>query len=256
MKKLFVPIGLCIACCLLSIPKVYAQTTAANELSEKFVTAAMNDDADLQNYVNELATYSKENLENQIQTNDQKKAFWLNLYNGYVLYLLKDNPELYEARSSFFSNEQFTVAGERMSLDDVEHGMIRNSRIKISKGLLKKFFPSSFERTFRVTEVDWRIHFALNCGAKSCPPVDVYEVATLEEKLKASSIDYLNENVEYDDQNNSVSVPVLMSWFSADFCGKKGVRNILKKIDLIPQDTKPEIKYLDYDWTLDLDNYK
>jgi len=47
-----------------------------------------------------------------------------------------------------------------------------------------------------------------------------------------------------------------MSWFRADFDGKKGMQQILKKHGIIPADADFKIKFKTYDWTLELNNYK
>ena len=111
-------------------------------------------------------------------------------------YLLKGNPDLYEDRSAFFKDNHFVIVGEETSLDVLEHGLLRNSRIKVSLGYAKDPFASGFEKDFRVDEIDWRIHFALNCGAKSCPPVSYYTVEDLDKQLEASAKKYLKKEVE------------------------------------------------------------
>jgi hypothetical protein len=47
-----------------------------------------------------------------------------------------------------------------------------------------------------------------------------------------------------------------MSWFRADFGGKKGMIAILKKHGLIAAEAFPKIRFKKYDWTLELNNYK
>ncbi|MAN28570.1 MAG: hypothetical protein CMH15_09450 [Mesonia sp.] len=224
------------------------------QLSKNFYNAVKKGNS-AGKYIEQLNHISKESLENQLTNNTKKKAFWLNIYNTYVQYLLKENPDLYKDRSSFFKDERFTIAGEKMSLDDVEHGMIRDSRVKLSYGHLKDPFASKFEKKFRVSEVDWRIHFALNCGAKSCPPVSFYKVETLDEQLEKSAQAYLKREVKFNQKENKVYVPRLMDWFRADFEGKDGIIKILKNYQLIPTSSDPEVEFLDYNWELDLDNY-
>ncbi|MFD1284049.1 DUF547 domain-containing protein [Mesonia ostreae] len=206
-------------------------------------------------YAQQLADLSPEVLKKTLQNGTQKKAFWLNVYNTYVQYLLKDNPDLYQDRSAFFKDNLFVVVGEETSLDVLEHGLLRNSRIKVSLGYVKDPFASSFEKDFRVEEIDWRIHFALNCGAKSCPPVSYYTVEDLDKQLEASAKKYLKKEVEHKKNEEKVYVPALMSWFRADFGGKDGVVKILKNYELIPSDKDPDVEFLDYNWELDVDNY-
>jgi hypothetical protein len=168
---------------------------------------------------------------------------------------LRKNPEQYKDRGAFFKSEQFVIAGNKVSLDIIEHGFLRRSSIKWSLGMLHKLFPSKLDRKFRVKDVDYRIHFSLNCGAKSCPPVGMYDAKNLEEQLNASTDKYLKANTTYNKEKNTLAVPALMSWFRGDFGCKKGVIKICQQFKIIPNNVKPELSYKDYDWTIDLDNF-
>jgi hypothetical protein len=149
------------------------------------------------------------------------------------------------------------IAGKKISLDKIEHGIIRRSRKKLSLGYLKKWFPSKFEKRFWVDEIDGRIHYALNCGAKSCPPVRVYHADKMNEQLDQSAKNYLENKVEFKETEKEIYVPVLFSWFIGDFGGKKGIYNFLVKYGILKELQKDtyDIEYLDYDWTLDIDNF-
>ena len=103
---------------------------------------------------------------------------------------------------------------------------------------------------------DGRIHFALNCGAKSCPPVAVYEPHRIDEQLDRSSQLYLRDHPNYYAADDLVFVPVLFSWFRGDFGGFKGVKKgYLIPYKIIPQNTNPKLKFNSYDWTLSLGNF-
>lgn len=199
---------------------------------------------------------SMEKLVEELDTENKKKAFWLNTYNAYIQVLLLENPELFKDRGSFFSKSRVNIGGLELSFDDIEHGIIRSSKIKWSGGFLGKTFTPEWEKKLRVEEVDYRIHFALNCGAKSCPAVKIYSAENIDEELNASTQKYLKNNVVYSSKEELVKLPVLMSWFRADFGGKEGSIEIVKKLNLIPEDADPEIEFLSYDWTLDLDNFQ
>lgn len=208
-----------------------------------------------------LAEVSQEELNTDLDTESEKKAFWLNIYNAYVQILLTEKPELFEDRNSwfgynFFSSPQVTIAGKELSFDDIEHGIIRHSKIKLSMGYWNKWFPSEYEVMFRWEEVDPRIHFALNCGAKACPYIAIYDPEKVEEQLDISSKQYLEKTTEYNADKGKVKVNALMSWFRADFGGKDGAVEMLKRYEVIPQDADPSVSFLDYDWTLELGNYK
>jgi thiol-disulfide isomerase/thioredoxin len=205
--------------------------------------------------VKSLQALEYSTLATSLKTDDEKKAFWINVYNAYTQLMLKADPSKYKNRNTFFKSKTIRVAGKQFSLDDVEHGILRRSKIKWSLGYLNKLFPSGTEKELRVDEVDYRIHFALNCGAKSCPPIAFYDPQTLEQQLDIATKAYLSGEAEYDSTTNKVRVPKLMSWFRADFGGKKGMLKILKEHNIIPSHANPKIRFKPYDWTLTLNNY-
>ncbi len=202
-----------------------------------------------------LAELAADKLKQTLNTQAKAKAFWLNIYNANVQYLLTKNPALFDDRDSFFKTEHITIAGEALSLDDIEHGIIRRSKNKYSFGYLGSIFTSGFEETFRLDEVDYRVHFALNCGAVSCPPIAFYEPSKLNDQLNKSTRLYLQKHASYNAAKNTAYAPVLCSWFSADFGGEDGVVKMMKEYGIVPAGKTPDIEYLEYDWTLALANY-
>lgn len=206
-------------------------------------------------YFEKLAEIDESSLANQLTSDDIKLTFWVNLYNATVQYFLVNDPSLFDDRGSFFSTKRITVAGQSMSLDDIEHGMIRRSKIKLSLGLMGKWNVSKFEKKFRMGKVDPRIHFALNCGAKSCPPVAIYNVARVRNQLELSSKMYLTKSSIFDAEAKKVRVTKLFSWFRGDFGSKKDIKKMLLKYGIIPDTKNIDIDYLDYDWTLLTGNY-
>ncbi len=204
-----------------------------------------------------LSTTNLEDLTGQLKTDNQKKAFWINVYNAYIQKILSEQPELFNAdtRGQFFSEPRIKIAGELLSFDDIEHGIIRKSRIKWSLGYLKKWFNPKWERKLRVNEVDWRIHFALNCGAISCPPIAIYSAERLDEELDLMATAYLTEHSTYDDATQTVKTTALMSWFRGDFGGKSGAKEILHSYGITPE-VAETIEFKSYDWTLSLGNYR
>ncbi|HEX8459996.1 MAG TPA: DUF547 domain-containing protein [Segetibacter sp.] len=243
---------------LLSVTSLaYAQTKITNyiNLSQNFLYAAKTGDS-TSAYLDTLQNADEDNLAGQLNSDHKKLAFWLNLYNAYTQVILKKDPDQYKTRSSFFSSKQINIAGQKLSLDLIEHGILRRSKIKWSEGYLNKLFPSAFEKKFRVSKLDYRIHFALNCGAKSCPPIAFYEPQQIDKQLAIAVKIYLKGESEYNKLKNEVAIPALMGWFRHDFGGKKGIREILIYNKIIPEGSKPTIKFKKYDWSLYLDNYK
>ncbi len=227
----------------------------AVQLSQNFLYAAKTGE-ETAAFLDSLKNIDEVSLADQLNSDKQKLAFWLNLYNGFTQVLLKKNPDQYKTRNAFFSSKQIQVAGQQLSLDEIEHGILRHSKIKWSEGYLGKPFPGTFEKKSRVKKLDYRIHFALNCGAKSCPPIAFYDPKQIDRQLAIAVKTYLKGECEFNQAKNSISVPALMGWFRHDFGGKKGMLKILKENKIIPAESHPSIYFNKYNWTLFLNNYK
>jgi hypothetical protein len=178
-------------------------------------------------------------------------AFWCNLYNAGTQRLLAERPALYESRLRslrFFRATCVTVAGTPLGLDDIEHGILRG-RSKYGLGYLPRLLPGSFERRYRLADPDPRIHFALNCGAESCPAIRAYTPGEVDDQLDLATRAYLDATVEYDPDAGRVQVPRVMRWFRADFGGRDGIYEFLGRHGAIPADATPSIRYRTWDWS-------
>lgn len=230
------------------------------ELSMELVRA-VRDGKDIGSITKKLSEVSADELYNDLDTESRKKAFWLNVYNAYVQILLLDNPGLFDDRNSwfgynFFTSPQVTIAGKKLSFDNIEHGIMRRSKIKLSMGYLDQWFVDDFIERFWWDEVDPRIHFALNCGAASCPYIAVFNPNRVEEQLDITTKNYLKITTDYYPEEQEVQVNRLMSWFRSDFGGTSGAIQMLKEYNIIPENTDPSISFKEYDWTLELGNYQ
>jgi hypothetical protein len=176
-------------------------------------------------------------------------AFWLNVYNAAAQLLIDRRPGLFDSRWRFFRTPAVTVAGVDLSLDDVEHGVLRGGRSKYGLGYLPRLARTGLGAPFRL-EADPRIHFALNCGAASCPAVLSYDPATVDRTLDDATRAYLDETVAYDPERGRVTVPRLCLWFVGDFGGRRGLSEFLEAYDQIPPGASPSLRFHEYDWTL------
>ncbi|MFK8162124.1 MAG: DUF547 domain-containing protein [Lewinella sp.] len=221
-----------------------------NHLSEQLLLTVkkQQDTAALQK---EMANIPLPVLKTELMDDDRKKAFWLNVYNAYyqILRIKKnmDKPDIYRKRA-------FTIAGEPFSLDDVEHGILRKFRYKYSLGYLANPFTSRLIKGLAVEELDYRIHFALNCGAKSCPPIAFYKVKNINSQLDLATQAFLEGETKYNDDKKVVHTTALFQWFAGDFGGKKGIRKIYQQ-QLGKDISAYSIKYKEYSWEDDLGNF-
>ncbi|MCY7422093.1 MAG: DUF547 domain-containing protein [Chitinophagaceae bacterium] len=225
------------------------------EVSQELLLAAKTKEP-TDSLVNIVRSITETMLTNQLKNDDSKKAFWINIYNAYTQISLHAHPDKYKNRGSFFGEKQIDIAGKNLSLDDVEHGLLRRSKIKWSLGHLNKLFPSSFEKQQRVDTLDYRIHFALNCGAASCPPIAFYKPEQISKQLDLATKAYLQGDAVYKEKENEVALPAIMGWFRGDFGGKKKMLSLLRQLKIIPERAQPKIKFSKYNWDLFLENYK
>lgn len=218
-------------------------------VSEQFLRAIRYEEPTAE-YEETLAGYDSKDLAARLDTDGARIAFWCNLYNGATQQLLEDKPETYEKRRKFFSLPAITLADETLSLDDIEHSILRRSYTKLTLGYIRRPFRGSFVTRHEVSERDPRIHFVLNCGAESCPPIAAYTRDGIDDQLDMATAGYLENNVEYDAATGSVLLPRVMLWFRGDFGGKGGILRFLREHDQIPADTTPSFSYRDWDWSL------
>jgi hypothetical protein len=179
-------------------------------------------------------------------------AFWLNCYNAGTQLLLKERSDLYESPLRFvrfFHAPAVTVGGTSLPLDRIENGLLRGGRSKYGLGYLPKVNVTSFERRYCLDDCDPRIHFALNCGAESCPAIRAYEPDRVDEQLDLATRSYLDATVEYDPDADIVRVPRVCLWFRGDFGGGSGLREFLRRYDAIPNGVTPKIRHKPWDWT-------
>jgi hypothetical protein len=236
------------------IAAIYAQDIGYEEISRELLHA-LKDKAPTDKYEKILAESTVSTLADALKTDKEKLAFWINIYNAYIQLILNEHPEYYDDRRSFFSKPLIDIAGRKMSFAAIEHGIIRHSQFQLFLGYLTNPFPPDYEKVLRVAQKDWRIHFALNCGAKSCPPVAIYHPQHLDQQLDFMTTAYLNDVSRYDPEEDRVYSTILFSWFRGDFGGPKGIRQILQKHGVVHH-TPKNVRVTAYDWTLDLDNWR
>ncbi|MEO9893171.1 DUF547 domain-containing protein [Aurantibacter sp.] len=258
MKSFLLNIFLFVLAFSTNMDALYSQdskiaNTNLNELSELFLKS-IKDGKPTDEIQSKLSALTLNDLEKDLTTDTKKLAFWINIYNAYIQVILSEHPEKYEDRRTFFKAEQIPIAGRFISFAKIEHGIIRKSQWELGLGKIRKWFPNKFERKLRVEKRNYRIHFALNCGAKDCPPVAIYDANRLNEQLNIGTEKYLETTSEFNKENNEVSITSLFSWFRGDFGSKNDIKNILKTHGVIPT-TSVDISYKNYDWTLDLHNW-
>lgn len=189
-------------------------------------------------------------------SNDRLKLlFWINCYNALMQWQAKKHPDLFlHRKAQFFKSKVIALAGRQLSLDDIEHRILRKGKFKWSLGYVSNPFLPRFFKKFQPEQLDFRIHFVLNCGAVSCPPVPVLEPHNINELLHAATDEYVRSTTTTNLSAGWVQVSRLFLYYLADFGGFKGIRNLLQKLGLL-HNSHFKIRFAPYNNSTLLDNY-
>ncbi len=192
-------------------------------------------------YIKELALTNPEAMKGK----KRRLAYWINAYNAYTLKLICDKypvksiKKLGSWTSTIWETWKFKIYGKEYTLDHIEHKIIRPK--------------------FR----EPRIHAALVCAAKSCPPLrtEAYEAAKLDKQLDSQMRRWLAKKTHnrFDPQKKRLYLSKIFSWFGRDF-RPKGKDLLPLILPYFPSETQKQIRrvkredldieYLDYDWSL------
>jgi hypothetical protein len=196
-----------------------------------------------------LASLSPDALAGALVEDPSRIAFWVNVYNAATQRLVAADPAAHARRLRFLRKRAIVVAGQSLSLDAIEHGILRRSRWRFGLGYVGNPFYGDFERRYRVDQVDPRIHFALNCAARSCPPIAAYVAGNLDVQLDVATRAYLATSVR--ERPGQLDVPRVFLWFAGDFGGRAGIRRFLTRYGIDP--SRRRLRFARFDWSLEPD---
>ena len=166
------------------------------------------------------ASFLKEVNVNELSERE-RLAFFLNLYHVMIMhaFLVLGPPNSSFQWISYFNTISYQCSDEIFSLTELEHNIIRASMNYPSNFVSKFVLPKSQYR-FALTQSDFRINFALNCGSLSNPgAVPMYRGEKLEQQLDASCRNYLNPVVSVVVKRGQtiLTLPRICQWFADDF---------------------------------------
>jgi Protein of unknown function, DUF547 len=189
-----------------------------------------------------------------------RKAFFINIYNSLVIHALiaMGQPQWLGSRLQRYATASYTIGAQTYSLNDIENGILRGNRAGAAP-LSSPPFTKDDPRAKLMLPVDPRIHFALNCGAASCPPIRFFEGSKLDQQLDLATRAYLNRTTLND--KGVLEFSQILKWYSSDFGADD--KAVLQWV--LPYLTSPEkqaaavkqlatepvvLEYADYDWAV------
>ena len=213
----------------------------------------------------------------------QLLAFFINVYNILIVHAttVLGTPENMLKRLRFFDTVGYDIGGVVYSANDIEHGVLRANAPSPAALASLAGYPGMAPKTFKASDarcrfartigvVDPRIHFTLVCGAKSCPPIRVFDADNLELGLESATEAFVEGDVGLDEVGGSgaglgeltVTMSKLFQWYAGDFGSSKedtlrfvqnhlrgGKKALLGRyIESGPSNIK--VAYKTYDWSV------
>ncbi|MEE9372949.1 MAG: DUF547 domain-containing protein [Saprospiraceae bacterium] len=204
-----------------------------NTLCKKYI-----DDHGLVNYSglkkveSQLGSYL-DLLSNNVPTSlwgrDESLAYWINAYNAFTIKLILKNFPVKSImdleKGEPWKVQWIELGNKTYSLNNIEHDIIRP--------------------TFK----EPRIHFAVNCAAKSCPPMqnEAYTAQNLENLLQKATTSFINNKKYNKIMIGQAQISPIFEWYGVDFGNLKSYLNKYSSIKLGDSAT---ITYMEYDWLL------
>ncbi len=238
--------GLTLVCLIFFLPQVSLAGQVDNSIYKELLTKHVHgsrvsydgfkqDESRLDEYLALLSDVDPDTL-----ALNHQFAFYINVYNAFTIKLiLMHYPGINSIKEigSFFSNpwskKFIPLNGRTVTLDFIEHEVLR-PRFK-----------------------DPRIHVAINCAAKSCPPLfnQPFEGETIESQLNRQAQSFINDKRSTFIKDNTLYISKIFSWFEDDFNDnplpfiKRYATGDLKN-QLEAAGLNLKIEYLRYDWAL------
>ena len=179
---------------------------------------------DLDNYLGQLEATDISTL-----TRKEKLAFWINAYNAYTLKKIVSNYPLASITDldggKPWDTKWIKLDGRTLSLNNIENDIIR---------------PTYNEP---------RIHFAVNCAAKSCPPLlnKAWTASNLEKNFTKQTKAYFKDTAQNKISADRVQLSKIFEWYAVDF---GDMMSFVNKYGPVQVNAGTAIEYLPYDWSL------
>ncbi len=181
-----------------------------------------------------IATIGTMNLHGASE--NEKKAFYINAYNLTVIKAVINSYPIEKPLDvdGFFDAKKYKIAGEDLTLNDIE-----NKKVRIYK--------------------DARIHFVLVCAAKGCPAIVnyAYRPAKLEAQLQERTAYALNDInfIRVKPNTKTIYISEIFKWYKQDFLDESKslvafINNYRKDTNKLP--TSYTVNNYPYNWKLNV----
>lgn len=175
-----------------------------------------------------VITFFNQNTPKTTWSRNEQLAFWLNAYNAFTIKLIVDNFPTQSITKldggKPWDVKRLNIGGKMYSLNQIENEIIRPQ--------------------FK----DARIHFALNCAAKSCPPLhnEAFNAANVEKLMEQRTRAFIR-SAGNQLGKDAVKISKIFEWYASDFGDLVAFLNRYASVKISP---KAKVEYLEYNWGL------
>lgn len=174
-----------------------------------------------------------------LKTDEEKKAFWINIYNILIIHgvIELDIQTSVKEVFRFFSRTGYAMKGFFFTPDDIEHGILRINKPPPGTKI-KQFSRFDKRKALCLLKPDPRIHFALVCASGSCPPIKFYEPERINEQLDIAGRSFINRRgMILDRKQNILFLSRILKWYLSDF-GKTQRQSVEYALAFADNETK------------------
>lgn len=197
--------------------------------------------AQLDTYLHQVAAVGADDLARWPRAD--RLALLINLYNAQTLRLIVDHYPVASIKQigllpgAAWRKKIVRLGGKVISLDELEHGILR-----------KEFQEP-------------RVHFALVCAAKGCPPLrdEPFMPDRLDQQLQDQGRRFLSESEKnrLEPSTRTLWLSPIFEWFAGDFtAGGRSITEFVKP--MLPETIRNQlaglgelkVRFTEYDWSL------
>ena len=164
----------------------------------------------------------------------KKKAFYINAYNAYMIKFILTKYPVSSPKDVKFSGKDVwhfrmvQVGPQKYDLTQIENNILR-------------------------TMGDPRIHFAINCGAKSCPKLlnEAYTAEKLNGQLSSVTKKFIANETHNQISAKKIKISKIFEWYAEDFNkGTETTVSFINKYSSVTVNADAKVEYLEYNWKL------
>lgn len=202
----------------ITIKKLYGKFL--NDTGTSVDYDAMAESAEFDEY--ETLTQQLQRVDISVLSADGRTAFFVNIYNALIIHgqVRRGIPPNFFSRLRFFWTTSYIISGHVFTLDDIENGVLRGNR-KGPAHMFRQFSRTDPRLQFALPSHEPRIHFALVCGARSCPPIKCYSEKEVNQELDLATEAFLEDdtNVFVNMEKKKIYLSMILKWYAVDFGG-------------------------------------